>query len=145
MRKLRSLALVAIAGGFLVACGGDDDSSDADARVVEIDMVDTAFEPERLDVRAGETIRFVFTNTGEVAHDAFVGDEVAQADHEAEMREAEDGHGGHGDESDDAVTVEPGDSAELTHTFDEPGTLEIGCHQPGHYESGMVLTLDVTP
>ena len=108
-------------------------------------MVDIAFEPDKLQVEAGETVRFVFRNTGEVAHDAFIGDSDAQADHEAEMREADDdGHdGGHGDEPEDAVTVEPGESGELTYTFDDPGTLEIGCHQEGHYADGMKTSIEV--
>ena len=44
-----------------------------------------------------------------------------------------------GADADDAVTVEPGDTAELTHTFDDTGTIEIGCHQEGHYAAGMTV------
>ena len=143
----RILILAAIVALVAAACGGDDDSSadDDGTRTVEIDMVDTAFEPDELQVTEGETIRFVFANTGEVDHDAFVGDADAQADHEAEMRDAEDeGHGGgHGDESEDAITVEPGDTGELTYTFDDTGTMQIGCHQPGHYEDGMKIDVEV--
>jgi uncharacterized cupredoxin-like copper-binding protein len=135
------------------ACGGGGDSEtaavgDGDAdRTVEIEMVDIAFEPAELEVEAGETVRFVFENTGKAAHDAFVGDIAAQGDHEREMREAEedDGHGGGHDENDaeDAITVEPGETGELTYTFDESGSLEIGCHQPGHYEAGMKIDVTV--
>src|SRR5688572_2785471 len=80
--------LVAVTGIALLtaACGGDDDtSSDAssdETRTMEVDMVDTAFQPETLEVSQGETIRFVFTNEGEVAHDAFIGDRHAQDEHE---------------------------------------------------------------
>ena len=50
--------------------------------------------------------------------------------------------GGHGDT--DGITVEPGERGETTHTFgDEAGEVLIGCHQPGHYEGGMVATIDV--
>ncbi|MBA2281894.1 MAG: cupredoxin domain-containing protein [Acidimicrobiia bacterium] len=148
MNRHRTLALAAVAlfaiGG--AACGSDDDATagNGDVRTVEIDMADNVFEPDSVDVNRGETVRFVFTNTGEVAHDAFVGDTAAQDGHEMDMREAEgDEHGsGHGDSG--AVTVEPGDTAELTHTFDESGSLEIGCHQPGHYDGGMKLAIDVT-
>ena len=72
-------------------------------------MVDIAFQPDAIEVTRGETVRFVFTNNGDVDHDAFIGNRDAQAEHEDEMRAAGDGHGGgHGDES--AVTVEPGES-----------------------------------
>ena len=135
----------------LASCGGDGDtgtdaSGDREVRTVEVAMVDIAFEPVRLEVNRGETVRFRFTNRGKVAHDAFIGDRDAQADHEAEMADMKDNdaHGGHGDDDDDAVTVEPGDTGELTYTFDEPATLEMGCHQPGHYDAGMKMTIAVT-
>jgi uncharacterized cupredoxin-like copper-binding protein len=84
------------------------------------------------------------TNKGKLAHDAFIGDAAAQAEHEKEMRAAESGgHGGHehGVGSTDAITVPPGKTGELTHTFDKAGTVEIGCHQAGHYAVGMKVTV----
>jgi uncharacterized cupredoxin-like copper-binding protein len=42
-----------------------------------------------------------------------------------------------------AVKVGPGETAELTWRFDETGTLLYGCHEPGHYEGGMVGTIEV--
>jgi uncharacterized cupredoxin-like copper-binding protein len=108
-------------------------------------MVDTAFEPANLEVEAGETIRFVFRNDGNLPHDAFIGDSAAQADHEQEMRDAEGGgHGGHDNgEAGGAVTLEPGKTGEITHTFDQGEILEIGCHQPGHYALGMKVAVSV--
>ena len=128
----------------LTACGssGDDQPAAGGAaadRTVEIEMRDIAFAPTSLDVRRGETVRFVFTNTGQVTHDAFVGDEAAQDRHEREMR---GGHGDHGKGA-AAVSVEPGKKRQLTYTFDQPGSLVIGCHQPGHYTGGMRVTLNV--
>jgi uncharacterized cupredoxin-like copper-binding protein len=139
-RTIAPLGLLLVA---LVACGEDEAASpngERADRTVEVDMVDIAFAPETIDVAAGETVRFVFTNSGDVAHDAFIGDDSAQDDHAAEMA---DDHGGH-DEDGEGITVEPGDTAELTHTFgaDDDGLL-IGCHQPGHYDAGMVATIDV--
>jgi uncharacterized cupredoxin-like copper-binding protein len=153
MKHVRIAAIAAalpLAGLALVACGDDDTtaSSDDGTRTIEIEMTDIAFEPETVEVAEGETVRFVFTNSGAVVHDAVIGDEQAQADHEAEMREEDEdeghGGGGHGEDEDDALTVEPGETGELTHTFDEAGETFIGCHQPGHYEAGMVVTVDVT-
>lgn len=144
---MRPSLLIPIAAGLLVlpACGDDTTSSstpDTDIRTVEIEMVDIGFEPDTIEVTSGETVRFVFTNTGAVAHDAFIGDAAAQADHEAEMRDGDmDGHGRHGDT--DAVTVKPGDSGEFTHTFDGDGPVQIGCHQEGHYDAGMRIQVEV--
>ena len=151
MHRLRLIAVTAAAVLLLAACGDEDTTTNANGgrgeiRTVEVDMVDIAFEPDTIEVARGETIRFLFTNRGEVAHDAFIGDRAAQATHEAEMRERDDDahDSGHGDDDADAVTVEPGDSAELTYTFDESETVEIGCHQPGHYDAGMKITAEVT-
>lgn len=44
----------------------------------------------------------------------------------------------------DALTLEAGESDGLTMTFEASGTLLYGCHQPGHYEGGMVGTITVT-
>ena len=109
-------------------------------------MVDIAFEPTVLRVSRGETVRFAFTNRGDIAHDAFVGDAGAQAEHAEEMREAGDeAHGGHDDDaSEDGVTVDPGESKSVSYTFDEAGTVEVGCHQPGHYEAGMKIAVEVS-
>ena len=72
------LLTIAVAGVVLLAACGDDDTSTGDAsgdtRTVEIDMVDIAFEPDTLEVSRGKTVRFVFINSGDVAHDAFIGD-----------------------------------------------------------------------
>ena len=42
-----------------------------------------------------------------------------------------------------AVEVPAGWSVRLVYTFDNPGTLEYGCHVPGHYAAGMLGTITV--
>jgi uncharacterized cupredoxin-like copper-binding protein len=143
MKRLSILvAVVALIALVAAACGGDDDDTAAsgDSRTIEVEMVDIAFDPDSIDVERGETIRFVFSNTGAVAHDAFIGDENAQDDHESEMGAEMQ----HGNEDEDAITVDPGDEGELTYTFDDAGTILVGCHQPGHYEAGMVIEVNVS-
>lgn len=148
-RRWTLVPLAAVLALAAAACGSDDPGSEAapgapggpEPRTVTVEMVDLAFAPERIEVAEGETVRFEFTNSGQLPHDAFIGDAAAQEAHGGEM---DDGHGAHGDDDDDAVTVDPGATAALVHTFDEPGELLIGCHQPGHYEGGMVATVTVT-
>ena len=81
-----------------------------------------------------------------MTHEAYIGDEQAQEDHATEMMGDGD-HSGDGHSmdmgGDDVVTVEPGDTRSMTHTFDDAGTVQIGCHQPGHWESGMKATVNV--
>jgi uncharacterized cupredoxin-like copper-binding protein len=135
-RALAGLSLVVLVG---CGSGGDQPSAAGADRTVEIEMRDIAFSPGSVDVRAGERVRFVFTNTGQVTHDAFLGDGAAQDAHEQQMRA---GHGDHGTGS-DALSVAPGKKAALVRTFDQPGQVLIGCHQPGHYTGGMRLTVTV--
>ena len=142
MKRVMFLLAVPVLA-VLAACGSSDEPSPTagpdDARVIEVEMRDVAFAPTEIDVRAGEKVRFVFTNTGQVTHDAFIGDQAAQEEHEKEMRA---GHGDHGEGS-NAVSVKPGKSADLSYTFDRPGQILIGCHQPGHYTGGMKATVNI--
>jgi uncharacterized cupredoxin-like copper-binding protein len=129
----------------LAACGGGGhvDHGATGGRTIEIDMNDNHFSSVGVQVKAGEQVQFVFHNRGAVAHDAYIGDDAAQAAHEQEMRMSS-GVGGHGHHGDDAVTVEPGQTGTLTHTFDKPGTTIIGCHQLNHYSIGMRINVTVT-
>ena len=36
-----------------------------------------------------------------------------------------------------SISLEPGETKELTWRFAGAGTLEYACHEPGHYEGGM--------
>ena len=109
----------------------DPASSD---RVVEILTTDDlVFIPAELTVGAGETITFRIVNHGTIIHDFTLGDEVTQEEHEEEMAEM----GGMAHDQANAVTVAAGETKELTWTFSQPGTVLIGCHQPGHYDGGM--------
>jgi len=146
------------------ACGGGDSddegglsaedaeasASSASVRTVEVAMADNEFAPAQVDVAPGETVRFVFSNEGEVTHDAVVGDEAAQAEHEDEMRAAEDNamggmdHAAEAEGDEGAITIEPGGTGELVHTFAAGDELLIGCHEPGHYDAGMRISVAVT-
>ena len=142
-RALGILTAVILAGG----CGGGSHGShgstaEAD-RTVFITMRDISYEPVAVTVNAGETVKFVFRNEGDIRHDAFLGDEAAQADHEEKMRK--EGSGGmDGHHGDDAITVGPGRTGSLTHTFKAGDALLIGCHEPGHYATGMKIAVTVT-
>ncbi|HKZ91283.1 MAG TPA: hypothetical protein VJZ50_04025 [Candidatus Limnocylindrales bacterium] len=97
------------------------------------------FEPGRFGFSAGETVRFEVTNAGEIRHEFFIGDAAAQAVHEAEMREM----GGMAHDEPNGIAVDPGESKVLEHTFAVAGSVLIGCHELGHYDAGMVATVEV--
>ena len=118
----------------------------APARRINVAMEDHKFSPNVFDVRVGDTVTFVFTNFGKAAHDAFIGDKAAQEQHEKEMRKTPEGHKhGHEHAHEGGIAVPPGESGTLRYSFDKVGTLEIGCHQPGHYEADMIAVVDVNP
>lgn len=130
----------------------------ADAtRTIEIIMHDNYFEPESLDIKEGETVRFVVKNAGEFVHEFNIataemhkahGPEmmmmmehgVLQADKidwdAAKKMQASMGHGMHNDPN--SVLLEPGKTGEVVWTFPDHAKLEFACNVPGHYDSGMV-------
>jgi uncharacterized cupredoxin-like copper-binding protein len=69
-----------------------------------------------------------------------VGTPAEQQAHEREMASAAPMHAEPGQ-----VDVPAGTTARLVYTFDQPGTLDYGCHVPGHYAAGMRGTITITP
>lgn len=124
--------------------GEPGDPAEAD-RTIEVDMVDALrFEPEELDVQVGQTVTFVLINRGEIVHEFVIGDEEYQQDHADEMMEMmEEGAMDH-EHLPNALDVAPGETGELTWTFTQEGELLYGCHEPGHYQGGMVGTINVS-
>ncbi|BFT62268.1 plastocyanin/azurin family copper-binding protein [Pseudomonas moorei] len=137
-------------------------------RTVEVVMADMSFTPKAIDIKAGETIRFVLVNKGQLLHEFNLGDAAMHAKHQQEMLQMQQSgmlsptgmmgmdHGamagmdhssqGHAMKHDDpnSVLVEPGKTAELTWTFSKAANLEFACNVPGHYQAGMVGKLTVS-
>lgn len=157
------VALVATA----TACGADSPATDKpstelnEPRSIEVIMTDMAYTPAAIDVPAGQTVVFTFRNDGAVRHEAVVGDLSQQEAHHAEMTEMagthdmgsmdessmDEGSMGHDGEAMTelhSVVVDPGETVEMTHTFESAGATLIGCHEPGHWEAGMKMDVSVT-
>lgn len=123
---------------------GDPASAD---RVVDVETLDTfAFTPDPITVKVGETITFRVSNNGNLPHDVVLDDQEGQDAHELEMQEMATG-GNMTMMADEAngFALAAGDSKVLTWTFTEPGTVFLGCHQPGHFAAGMVAAVVVEP
>jgi len=122
------LALPALA---LVACAPAGPTGGGGLRTVEVEMHFSSFDPSRIVVAPGGTVRFVLTNTDPIDHEFILGDLQVQRIHE---RGTEAHHGIKPGE----VTVPAGKTVETTVTFtSEPGRLLFGCHSPGHWDYGM--------
>lgn len=136
-------------------------------RSIEVVMGDMSFDPKALQIKAGETVRFVLVNKGQLLHEFNLGDAATHAKHQQEMLQMQQSgmltptgikemshdmagmdHAamGHGMKHDDpnSVLVEPGKTAELTWTFSKATSLEFACNVPGHYQAGMVGKLTVS-
>ena len=127
----------------LAACapsGGGGSPSIQAPQTVRVEMTDELrFEPAEFTFQAGETVQFEVINAGEIVHEFLIGDEAAQDEFEMEMSEGD----GMAHDTDAGVSVEPGESATFEYTFAEAGELLAGCHEPGHYDGGMVATITV--
>jgi uncharacterized cupredoxin-like copper-binding protein len=118
------------------AFGAPAAATDA-VRSVTIAMTDDRFKPDSVVVHAGETVRFVVTNTSGIDHEFTLGDEATERAHRKEM--ADMMARGESMQHDDpnAISVAPGRTRDLTWTFGRAGRLEFDCNIPGHYEAGM--------
>ena len=111
-------------------------------RIITINALDMKYDVPALEIKTGETVRFVVTNKGNSAHEFVLGDAAEQAEHEKMMQ----GMPGMvmADEA-NAIRLKPGETKQLVWTFAKAGTLEYACHQPGHYAAGMVGKIVVRP
>ena len=115
-------------------------------RTIAVTMNDITFTPDRVAVKAGETIRFTVSNASGIEHDFTLGDAATQAAHRKEMAEAaEAGTAHHHHHGGNAVLLKAGGTGEVIWTFTKPGTFEFDCNVPGHFEAGMTGTLTVAP
>ena len=54
-------------------------------RTVEVVMGDMSFDPKALQIKAGETVRFVLINKGQLLHEFNLGNAAMHAEHQQEM------------------------------------------------------------
>lgn len=146
MSRRVSVVLVAALAAVLAACSGQAAPSKPDDpdRTVAVTMSDEMrYSPDRFEFFAGETVRFTVTNSGFSGHEFFIGDIAAHEEHAAEMRQMANQPMRHDEPG--LLVLNAGASGTLDYTFDEAGKLQIGCHEPGHYQAEMVADVVVHP
>ena len=111
-------------------------------RSIAVGMADNMrFTPPRIEVRQGETVKFVVRNDGKQMHEFVIGTQAENARH-AEMMvkfpnmEHDEPYMAH---------VASGKTGEIVWTFNRAGEFEFACLIAGHYQAGMVGTIVVTP
>ena len=114
--------------------------SKAVKRTVEFKMTDNMrFTPDKLEVKQGETVKFVLRNNGAVMHEFVLGTKKELDEHAALMvkfptMEHSEPYMAH---------VPPGKTGEIVWTFNRTGDFDFACLIAGHYTAGMVGKIKV--
>lgn len=104
-------------------------------RTIEIGMSDQMrFSPDQLQIKQGETIRFVHRNEGQLMHEFVLGTQADLDAHAAMMTKFP------GMQHDEPYMahVGPGQGGEIIWTFNRAGEFDFACLVAGHYQAGMV-------
>ena len=103
-------------------------------RTIELSMDDRMrFSKPEIQIKRGETVRFVLNNEGRLKHEMVLGTDKEIKEHAKLMAkfpnmEHEDAN---------SANLAPGAQGEITWKFTRSGTFSYACLLPGHYEAGM--------
>ena len=161
MKKFLLLTLFLIITKNVLAASmnviGEEGNSNNVDRIIEIKMYDNYFKPNFIEVKKGETIKFIVHNLGEMVHEYNIATKEMHIKHQPEMQKlVENGillvdkidmakmkemskkdHSLSHSHS-NSIMVEPKRTGEIIWKFSKAIVLEMACNIPGHYESGMV-------
>ncbi|MDO8299984.1 cupredoxin family protein [Lacisediminimonas sp.] len=119
---------------------GREGDPKAVVRTIRVDMGDNMrYSPASLEIRQGDTVKFVVTNKGKIMHEMVLGT-MAQLKAHGELMKK---HPGMEHEDPYMAHVAPGKTEQMVWQFNQAGTFHFGCLLPGHFESGMVGTIIV--
>ena len=140
MKKQLSILIAGLLPGLALAGGGhasrmgqagDPASVGATVEIVLSDSM--RFTPDRIKVKAGETIRFLVRNAGKIPHEMVIGSMKELEEHAEMMRQMP----GVQHAEPNMVALKPGQQGSIVWQFDRPGTVDFACLVPGHMEAGM--------
>jgi uncharacterized cupredoxin-like copper-binding protein len=110
------------------------------SRTIRVDMSDKMrFTPSDIEVRQGETVRFVVKNSGATMHEMVLGTMKELKEHAELMKK----HPGMEHDEPYMAHVQSGKTQEIVWQFTKPGEFHYGCLIPGHFEAGMVGRIKV--
>lgn len=111
------------------------------ARTVTIEMSDAMrYTPSDIQVKQGETVRFIVKNSGKVKHELSLGTEKELLEHLEQMKKFPDME----HDEPNKVSLAPGKQGEVVWQFTKSGNVDFACLHPGHYEAGMKGLVKVT-
>ena len=109
-------------------------------RTIELSMGDNMrFTPAKIEIRQGETVKFVIKNTGKVQHEMVIGSKKELDEHAALMAkfptmEHDEPYQAH---------VGAGKTGEMIWQFNRAGNFDFACLIAGHYQAGMAGKINV--
>lgn len=120
-------------GGPEWSAFGTPGKPSAVTRTVAIKAGDMRYSLKGIDVKTGETIRFVITNTGPSNHEFVIGNRAFHAQHIKEMEAMPDMEMNEAN----SVDLKPGETKSVIWQFTKAGDYIFGCDIPGHFQAGM--------
>jgi uncharacterized cupredoxin-like copper-binding protein len=132
-------AVAATSAGYAVADRGGTPAAPAlgpEPVTVVVDVEHSRFLPDYVRVVEGTEVRFVLRNDDPINHELIVG---PQSVHDRHRNGTEAYHPPKPGE----LSVGPDEQGVTSFVFDEPGTVEMACHLPGHYAFGMKGEIEV--
>ena len=131
-------------------------------RTIEIKMYDNYFEPSKIIVKKGETIKFFVSNYGELVHEFNIATKEMHIKHQPEMMKMVENQILLADKIDkkkmkemakkdhsmahshsNSVLLEPNEIGEIIWKFSTNTNLEAACNVPGHYDVGMIADIKI--
>ena len=130
-------------------------------KIIEVKMYDNYFLPKSINIKRGETVKFVVHNYGDLVHEFNIATKKMHLEHQKEMMKMIEHEILLGDRIDkvkmkkvakkdhsmshshsNSVLLEPNKSGEIIWKFSTDVALEAACNVPGHYEAGMISKIN---
>ena len=132
------------------------------SKTVKIDMYDNYYKPKTINVKKGETVKFIVKNKGSLVHEFNISTIISHKKHGSEMLDmmkmgillpnkinrekmkqmAKINHKmAHSHAN--SVLLEPKQKAELIWKFTSSAELYGACNVPGHLEAGMISKINI--
>ena len=122
-------------------------------RTIDVVMNDNMrFDPSSINVKEGETVRFMVRNAGKIRHEMVLGSLDELKEHAKEMR----ANPGMVHSEPNQVNLKPGQGKRvnignpgsgqrgtMVWQFTQPGKVDFACTEPGHLEAGMAGQVEV--
>ena len=130
-------------------------------RTINVSMHDNYYQPNKFEIKKGETIKFIVHNKGELVHEFNIATKKMHLKHQPEMLMMVENEIILADKIDkkkmmemskkspsmahkhsNSVLLSPGEKAELIWKFSNTVDIEAACNVPGHYDVGMIAKIN---